>query len=189
MASILTSRSVQSFKSLACNAALNKRPTELNAGSHTRLLEPHKLTISALRTSIVIPRIDIRTEERNKETYIDAVPAAEEEAKFRFPEPQHKEPCVLCRLNLHNLNYTDVKILGQYLKSDGSVMTQAESQLCGRQYRKVESLIKKARRCNLIAREPGYFVPGPWHDMNTYLEIDRKRDQPMKVIKPEYWKL
>lgn len=97
--------------------------------------------------------------------------------------------CALCSLNLRKLDYTDVMILSQFIKVDGSITPYNESQLCGKQYNRVKKLIEQAQRCNLIKRPPDYFVPGPWHDLNTYLEIDRKRDQPMKIIKKEYWKL
>lgn len=96
--------------------------------------------------------------------------------------------CVLCRLNLKNLDYTDVMILSQWVKRDGSIATFEESKLCVKQYRKLIKMIGQAQRCNLLARPADYFVPGPWHDLNTYLEPDRKRDQPMKVIQRQYWK-
>lgn len=104
-------------------------------------------------------------------------------------EVSKPEPCLLCRLDIRNLQYTDVMILGQFLDSEGSLMTYRESRLCSKQYHLVERLIKKAQRCNLLKRPSDYFVPGPWHDLNTYLEPDRKRDQPRKVIKPQYWKI
>lgn len=97
--------------------------------------------------------------------------------------------CALCRLNLRPLNYTDVMILSQFIKRNGSLVTYHESNLCSKQYLNVMKLIKQAQRCNLIQRPPDYFVPGAWHDLNTYLEIDRRRDQPIKIIKKQYWKL
>lgn len=97
--------------------------------------------------------------------------------------------CLLCRLNLRGLNYTDVKILSQFMNPDGSLKTYHESQICSKQYIKVKRLIKQAQRCNLIKRPADYLVPGPWHDLNTYIEVDRRRDQPMTVVKKEYWKI
>lgn len=118
-----------------------------------------------------------------KETYISTIQVKEEAPRTEL------KPCVLCRLNLPNLNYTDVKVLSQFIKKNGKVRTYHESRLCSSQYKKITKLIEQAQRCNLIARPADYFVPGQWHDLNTYLERDRKRDQPRKLIKPEYWKI
>jgi len=106
-------------------------------------------------------------------------------------EPTHEpmKPCQLCRLDILNLRYTDVMILSQFMKKDGQVKSWRESDLCRHQYRKVCKLIKQAQRCKLIKRPSDYLVPGPWHDLNTYIEPDRKRDQPLTLIKPEYWKI
>uniref|UniRef100_A0A6G1S4L8 28S ribosomal protein S18a, mitochondrial n=1 Tax=Aceria tosichella TaxID=561515 RepID=A0A6G1S4L8_9ACAR len=126
------------------------------------------------------------------ETLIEAVPVDTGRAKNLVninDTTTTSTACVLCRLNLRNLSYTDVMILSQFIKRNGSMVTYHESKLCTKQYRKVVELIKKAQRCNLIQRPPGYLVPGAWHDLNTYLEPDRKRDQPMKVVKKEYWKI
>lgn len=103
--------------------------------------------------------------------------------------PESDTACALCKLNLKNLNYTDVMILSQFIAPDGTLLTYHESRLCTKQYNKVMGLIKRAQRCNLIKRPADYLSPGPWHDLNTYLEPDRRRDQPMKVIKKEYWKI
>lgn len=131
--------------------------------------------------------LDLKVETKGDETYVVAepIPTGRENRIINIDSGS----CALCRLNLKNLDYTDVKILSQFIKRDGSLATYHESQLCSKQYRKVELLIKKAQRCNLIPRPPDYFVPGPWHELNTYLEPDRRRDQPMKVVKKQYWKI
>lgn len=131
--------------------------------------------------------LDLKVETKEGATYVEARPVSTgRENKIINID---SSACVLCRLNLKNLDYTDVKILSQFIKCDGSVATFHESKLCSRQYNIVTQLIKKAQRCNLIPRPADYFVPGAWHELNTYLESDRRRDQPMKVIKKEYWKL
>lgn len=132
--------------------------------------------------------LNLNIQEKEKETYIDAeLVATGREGKVI--NIKSDTACALCKLNLKNLNYTDVMILSQFIKKDGSLATYHESKLCSKQYIRVKTLIKQAQRCNLIKRPADYFVPGAWHDFNTYLEPDRKRDQPMKVIKKEYWKL
>lgn len=131
--------------------------------------------------------LDLKLEERENETYVEAVPI--KTGREDLVIDVKSEACALCRLNLFNLDYTDVMILSQFIKRDGTMATYKESKLCGRQYFKVKKLIDKARRCNLITRPPDYFVPGAWHDLNTYLERDRRRDQPMKIVKPQYWRI
>lgn len=132
--------------------------------------------------------LKLEIKENANETHIGAIPVDTGRSKH-LVKVDHQTACVLCRLNLRNLNYTDVMILSQFIKRNGSLVTYHESKLCSKQYNKVVDLIKKAQRCNLIQRPPNYLVPGPWHDLNTYLEPDRRRDQPMKVIKKEYWKI
>lgn len=132
--------------------------------------------------------LDIK--ESENETIVEAIPTKTGREQRLIPaEPSHSEACALCRLNLRNLDYTDVLILAQFIKKNGSIVTYHESKLCGKQYRKVVRLIARAQRCNLIKRPADYLVPGPWHDLNTYIEPDRRRDQPMKVIKKEYWRV
>lgn len=153
-------------------------------------IKNHELTVSTskrLTSTSVEDYLDLKIEEKENETYIEAVPIPTgREDKLVKVE---SKACVLCRLNLKNLNYTDVMILSQFIKKDGTIATLHESQLCPKQHWKVRQLITKAQRCNLIKRPADYLVTGPWHDLNTYLEPDRRRDQPMKIIKKEYWKL
>lgn len=131
--------------------------------------------------------LDVKIEERENETYVEGLPV--ETGREKSVVKVESKACALCRLNLFGLHYTDIMILAQFIKRDGSIATYHESKLCTKQYLQVKRLIKQAQRCNLIKRPPDYLVPGPWHDLNTYLEIDRKRDQPMKIVKPEYWKM
>lgn len=133
--------------------------------------------------------LKLKITESPNETYIDVEPVNTGRENRLIEVPEATKACVLCRLNLTNLDYTDVMILGQFVKRNGSIVTFHESNLCPKQYTKILRLIKKAQRCNLMERPADYLVPGPWHNMNTYLELDRRRDQPMKVVKKEYWKL
>lgn len=135
--------------------------------------------------------LDVKVTHNDEVTYIDAVPISTgREGKIVEIKTDHSEtePCALCRLDLTNLHYTDVMILSQFIKKDGSLATYHESKLCSKQYIRVKKMIRDAQRCNLIPRPPDYLVPGPWHNLNTYLEIDRKRDQPKAIIKKEYWR-
>lgn len=139
------------------------------------------------QTTWLEDNLKLKVDEGSDKTYVEAIPTnTGREGKVLKSDPGC---CTLCRLNLRNLQYTDVMILSQYIKRNGQLVTYHESKLCTSQYRKIIRLIKQAQRCNLIQRPADYLSPGPWHDLNTYLEPDRKRDQPMKVVKPEYWKI
>ena len=132
--------------------------------------------------------LELRIKDSEKETYVEAIPV-KTGREGKVIETPSKHACALCRLDLPSLDYTDVLILDQFIKKNGSIVTFHESKLCSKQYRKITKLIEQAQRCNLVKRPADYLVPGPWHDLNTYLEPDRKRDQPMKIIKKEYWKI
>lgn len=132
-------------------------------------------------------RLQVRTDE--KQTIVEATPTPSGREGKVVQVEGSDGACALCRLNLKNLDYTDVKILSQFVKKNGSIVPYHESNVCSKQYRRVLRLIKQAWRCNLMERPQDYLVPGPWHDLNTYLEPDRKRDTPMKVIKKQYWKI
>lgn len=83
----------------------------------------------------------------------------------------------------------DVLILNQFIESNGTLMTQEVTGLCRRSYKKVEKLVEQAQSARLLPRPPDYVSYGPWDDLNKYYEYpQRKRDQPMKVVKKEYWK-
>lgn len=133
--------------------------------------------------------LDLEVDTKGDVTHVKAIPVPTGRENKLVKVDDGSKACTLCRLNLKNLNYTDVKILGQYIKRDHSLASLEESKLCSKQYRKIKNLIKQAQRCNLIQRPADYLVPGYWHDLNTYLEPDRRRDQPMKVIKTQYWKI
>ena len=169
----LVSKSDIHGASSVCSRFMSTSPTTLQADA-----------------SYIEDNLKLEVKELPKETHIEAIPTDTGRGKSLLkPHDAHTGACALCRLNLRNLNYTDVMILSQFIKRNGSMVTYHESKLCSKQYFRVVDLIKKAQRCNLIQRPPDYLVPGAWHDLNTYIETDRKRDQPMKVIKKEYWKL
>jgi len=68
-------------------------------------------------------------------------------------------------------------------------MPQKTTGLCNLMHKKVEILVKQAQRCQLLPRPSDYESFGPWDELNTYFEYpERYRDQPMRIIKPEYWK-
>lgn len=134
-----------------------------------------------------VPTMDLKLHETEGETYVEAIPI--DTGRNAVLLKKDSDACVLCRLNLKGLDYTDIKIISQFLNPDTTLVSLKESKLCLKQYNILTKLLEKARRCNLIQRPSDYFVPGPWHDLNTYLETDRKRDQPGKFIRKQYWKI
>lgn len=67
-------------------------------------------------------------------------------------------------------------------------MSREVTGLCARSYAKVANLVKQAQAARLMPRPPGYEVTGPWEDENRYFEWPRRnRDQPMRIIRKEYW--
>lgn len=137
-----------------------------------------------LRCDFIEDNLKLQVQTGDTQTVVEAEPCPTgREGRVVRVEHGSASSCALCRLNLKGLSYTDVKILSQFVKKNGSIVSYHESGVCSRQYNKVMRLIKQAWRCNLMDRPADYLVPGPWHDLNTYLEPDRKRDYPMKVVK------
>lgn len=66
--------------------------------------------------------------------------------------PAHLSPCVLCNLEKENVyvQYTDILVLRQFLKDDGSVLSQSVTGLCKEQQKKVHVLVKQAKSAGLI---------------------------------------
>lgn len=152
---------------------------------------PPKQTISNAKQYLEVEdNLNLVVHDKDGETIIEAEPRKTGRESLVVNSPDHScGGCALCRLNLKGLDYTDVMILSQFIKRDGSLATRHESKLCNSSYYRVKRLIHQAQRCNLIKRPDNYFRPGTWHDMNTYLERDRNRDQPMTVVKKEYWRI
>lgn len=142
-----------------------------------------------LKCDFIEDNLRLQVHTKDNQTLVEAIPCPTGREGKVVHVDDSSGSCALCRLNLKNLHYTDVKILSQFVKKNGSIVTYHESNLCSKQYNKVLKLIKQAWRCNLMDRPADYLVPGPWHDLNTYLEIDRKRDYPLKVVKKQYWKI
>ncbi|RWS26323.1 28S ribosomal protein S18a-like protein, partial [Leptotrombidium deliense] len=130
------------------------------------------------------------TEKENK-TVVEGKRIDSPRTEFLMKPPVHADPkaCPLCKLNLKRLNYTDVLILKQFINSDGSMMSLADSGLCGRKYRLVSTLVQQAQKCRLLPCPEDTPVFGPWEQYNRYIDFPKRyRDQPMRVIKKEYWK-
>jgi ribosomal protein S18 len=72
--------------------------------------------------------------------------------------------CVLTRLEgpLANLNYTDVLVLSQFLRPDGSVLPRSVTKLTWRQHNRIEKFIWQARKAGLLpadSSKPPFTLP------------------------------
>ena len=78
-------------------------------------------------------------------------------------------------------------ILSQYMDEDHNIVPFRKSGLCGRKYFLMNMLIQQAQKCNLVPKPKNHVKFGPWEDLNHYVDFpNRRRDQPMKIIKPYY---
>lgn len=68
-------------------------------------------------------------------------------------------------------------------------MFHNDTGLCFKSYMKVKKLVKLAQTAKLLPRPPDFVVNGRWDNLNTYYEFPKRiRDQPISIIKKEYWR-
>jgi len=89
--------------------------------------------------------------------------------------------CALCRLNL-DLKYSDVLILHQFMRQDGTVLPRQVTGLCKKQQKKVERLVQFAHWAGLFS----HFKPKSYNaeeersgykQYNRYFESENDMDQ------------
>ncbi|KAM4041693.1 large ribosomal subunit protein mL66 [Anomaloglossus baeobatrachus] len=69
----------------------------------------------------------------------------EERPQMCPPNPEGR--CPVCRWNLkHKYDYTDVLVLGQFIRSDGGMLPRRVTGLCTEEHKKVEACVKMAHR-------------------------------------------
>lgn len=79
-------------------------------------------------------------------------------------------------------------ILSQFIDSSGQLLYRSITGLCPRSYNKVKKLVQQAQKARLLPRPPNYVSHGAWDNLNTYFEYPiRHRDQPIRVVREEYW--
>ena len=66
--------------------------------------------------------------------------------------PSYLSPCVLCNLEKENIfiQYTDIMVLRQFLKDDGTLLSNKITGICKKQQSKLHVLLKHARLAGLI---------------------------------------
>ncbi|XP_071995891.1 large ribosomal subunit protein mL66 [Engystomops pustulosus] len=96
----------------------------------------------------------------------------EEKPSMSPPNPEGQ--CPICRWNLkHKYDYTDVLVLGQFIRSDGGMLPRKVTGLCTEEHKKVEACVKMAHRAGLFPNHrpklPEGFTPKPKFHLNRYL--------------------
>ena len=71
---------------------------------------------------------------------------------LKFPDEDKKTPCAFCKLEKQGVyvQYTDVLVIRQFLREDGTVLPTKITGLCKKQQRKLHVLVKHANTAGLI---------------------------------------
>jgi ribosomal protein S18 len=66
--------------------------------------------------------------------------------------PAKIRPCVLCELEKKNIfvQYTDILVLRQFLREDGTLLNRKITGLCKKQQKKLYTIVKHAKYCGLL---------------------------------------
>ena len=82
--------------------------------------------------------------------YLDEVELTNNKV-LKLPD-DHKTPCAFCKLEKENIfvQYTDVLVLRQFVREDGTVLTRKITGLCKKQQTKLYVLVKHAGIAGLI---------------------------------------
>ncbi|KAG9469901.1 hypothetical protein GDO78_019386 [Eleutherodactylus coqui] len=96
----------------------------------------------------------------------------EEKPSMCPPNPEGQ--CPICRWNLkHKYDYTDVLVISQFIRSDGSMLARKVTGLCNEEHRKVQACVKMAHRAGLLPdhrpKLPEGKTPKPKFQLNRYL--------------------
>lgn len=102
-----------------------------------------------------IKSISIVEDESKKSITIEGKYLTESELEnknlLKFPD-DHETRCSFCKLEKHGIyvQYTDVLVLRQFLREDGTVLPKKITGLCKRQQTKLYVLVKHANNAGLI---------------------------------------
>ncbi len=107
------------------------------------------------KKKIIISGVD-PDESKQKETAALATPSMLTLLNSKTTDiSSYSSPCVLCHLEKQNIyvQYTDILVLRQFLKDDGTLLSRKVTGLCKDQQRKVAVLLKHAKLAGLIKVE------------------------------------
>ncbi|XP_076659757.1 mitochondrial ribosomal protein S18A [Halictus rubicundus] len=99
-----------------------------------------------------------------------------DENDSRFLKPKNGA-CPVCSSGL-NIRHTDVLILSQFLRSNGSILPRRITGLCKIQQERISSMILMAQRAGLMPKKSpsgDYWDPlkrSKWKKFNTYYDED-----------------
>ncbi|GAB6020677.1 Ribosomal protein [Chamberlinius hualienensis] len=91
---------------------------------------------------------EIRESENGKAKIIEGV-YVESPRKNYLVSTEKSDCCYMCKLNL-DLQHTDVLILSQFVKADGTLLPEHVTGLCGMQQKIMDSLVKQAIHAGLM---------------------------------------
>ncbi|KAJ6223942.1 hypothetical protein RDWZM_002487 [Blomia tropicalis] len=164
----LLSQNVDSSISASISTTASKMVKEIRVSENDEKIVVEAVKVESERTSYLVEKIVEIDESLKRKSYCGA--------------------CPLCKLNLKRLAYSDVLILEQFIESNGTLIAREFTGLCHKSYAKVRTLVKQSQKAKLLPRPPNYESPGVWDDLARYYEYPKRtRDQPMNVIKKEYW--
>lgn len=121
---------------------------------------------------------EIQITETEKAIVIEGVeqPSGREPYLVQVPTPAHgcSDKChPLCKLEfVHEIKYTDVLILHQFMSKTGTIIEREVTGLCARQHKRMEKLIKMAQKAGLMPHEQDIYwdrkQERPWERLNSY---------------------
>ena len=129
-------------------------------------------------------------EENDNVTVVKGVEIDSDRKQSLIQSVEKNPACPLCRLNLKNLSYTDILIIGQFVDKTGKMMPREDTQLCNRQYGIVSHLLYKAQTCRLLPRPKDWpEAAGTYDKLNSYYMYPyKRRDDMFWIVKDKYWK-
>jgi len=88
---------------------------------------------------------------------------------FKYEQDSHSA-CALCKLEKMNIyvQHTDVLILRQFLKDDGTLLPLKATQLCKNQYKKLRVIARQAHRAGLLMNLQPPYLNGEKRTMDPH---------------------
>ncbi|XP_040286736.1 39S ribosomal protein S18a, mitochondrial [Bufo bufo] len=118
--------------------------------SVTRLLRP-ALGIAGWRGAPGVQSRGLRQLTEVKDGKVTTIEGRILEEKPSMCPPNPEGQCPICRWNLkHKYDYMDVLVLGQFIRSDGGMLSRKVTGLCSEEHKKVQACVKMAHRAGLL---------------------------------------
>ncbi|XP_017769196.1 PREDICTED: 28S ribosomal protein S18a, mitochondrial [Nicrophorus vespilloides] len=121
----------------------------LKLSRHFLKLEPIKYSNRAISIYPHLKLKEIYETQNGKELLIEGVHIESPRSKYSL-KMEDANKCSLCALDLE-VKHTDVLILSQYVRNDGCMLPRRVTGLCGKQQRRVSSLVTMAQKAGLMS--------------------------------------